>query len=69
MKKLVKTLERTTTALQAERLTAGAAERVALYRLETDIIANLRRVYYYTRRIARAAVPKDEFVEMSDRDD
>ncbi len=69
MKQHVKKLERTTTALQAEQLTAGASERVALYRLETDIIANLRRVYYYTRRIARAAVPKDEFVEMSDRDD
>lgn len=69
MKKQINSLERSAAARQAGRLSTEAPERVATYRLETDVIANLRRIYYYTRRIARVAVPKGEYVELSDRED
>lgn len=68
MKKHINSLERGVAAHQAQRLVADEPERVAAYRLETDVVANLRRIYYYTRRIARAAVPKDEPVELGGRE-
>jgi len=60
MKGEIRQLERDLTTHQTERLVADEPNRVATYRLETDVITNLKRVYYFSRRIARAAVPEQE---------
>jgi phosphate:Na+ symporter len=44
----------------AERLAAPDADRIELYRFETDVVANLRRIYYFSKRTARAAIPSAE---------
>lgn len=43
-----------------ERLVAPDADRIELYRFETDVVANLRRIYYFSKRTARAAIPSAE---------
>jgi phosphate:Na+ symporter len=60
MKETVNSRERALQARQAERLVAPEPNRVAAYRLEIDIVANLKRIYYFAKRIARAAVPAEE---------
>lgn len=35
------------------RLLGRTAERMVLFRLETDIISNLKRIHYYVRRVAK----------------
>ena len=60
MKSHIRNLERAATAHEAERLVADEPNRVATYRFEIDVIANLTRIYYFTRRIARVAVPESE---------
>lgn len=40
---------------QAERLVAAAPNRLRAYSVEVDMLANLRRVYFFARRMARAA--------------
>jgi phosphate:Na+ symporter len=57
MKRDVNTLEQATLAHEAERLRAPEPNRVATYRFEVDVIANLKRIYYFSKRIARAGVP------------
>ena len=42
------------------RLTAPDADRIELYRFETDVVANLKRIFYFARRTARAAIPTAE---------
>ena len=44
----------------AQRLVAAEQNRVELYRFETDVIANLRRIYYFAKRTARVAIPTTE---------
>ena len=44
----------------SDRLVIDEPNRVATYRWEIDVITQLKRVYYFTRRIARAAVPERE---------
>ncbi len=41
----------------ATRLTAPEENRIELYRFETDLVTNLRRVYYFAKRTARVAIP------------
>jgi phosphate:Na+ symporter len=60
MKKEVNSLERSAAAHQARRLIADEPDRIATYRLEIDLIATLKRVYYFTKRIARQSVPAEE---------
>jgi phosphate:Na+ symporter len=60
MKSTIRDLERDAVLHQAERLVADEPSRVENYRLEIDLIANLKRIYYFTRRIARVAVPEEE---------
>ncbi|MEE8486182.1 MAG: hypothetical protein V3S38_06510 [Acidimicrobiia bacterium] len=48
------------TSRQTDRLVVDEPNRVATYRFETAVITNLKRVHYFTRRIARAAVPEHE---------
>lgn len=44
----------------SDRLVVDEPNRVATYRFEIDVITALKRVYYFTRRIARVAVPEKE---------
>ncbi|MGI9585557.1 MAG: Na/Pi cotransporter family protein [Acidimicrobiia bacterium] len=60
MKSTIRGYERGATERQTQRLVADAPNRIATYRFETDVIANLKRIYYFTRRIARVAVPERE---------
>jgi phosphate:Na+ symporter len=64
MKSHIRNLERAATQHEAVRLVADAPNRIATYRFETDLIANLKRIYYFTRRIARVAVPESEQASM-----
>jgi phosphate:Na+ symporter len=41
---------------QARRLVADEPDRIAAYTLETDVLQNLKRIYYYTRRMARTVL-------------
>jgi phosphate:Na+ symporter len=45
---------------EAERLMAPEPKRGRTYRLEIDIVANLKRVHYFVRRIARTATPIED---------
>jgi phosphate:Na+ symporter len=45
---------------QNERLIVSEPNRIATYRFEVDVMANLKRIFYFTRRIARVAVPDIE---------
>lgn len=58
MKKSVKSLERAASLHEAERLMADEPNRVANYRLEVDVLANLKRIFYFSGRIARLAIPR-----------
>jgi phosphate:Na+ symporter len=60
MKREIKNLEGEIMVHQNERLVADEPNRVATYRFELDLVTNLKRVYYFARRIARAAVPEHE---------
>jgi len=60
MKREIRNLERDIMAHQNERLVADEPNRVATYRFELDLLTNMKRVYYFARRIARAAVPEHE---------
>lgn len=44
---------------QLERLTVDEPHRVSAYRIEADIIEDLKRIYYYAKRAARVGVPED----------
>ena len=44
----------------AHRLVAPEDHRIELYRFETDLVATLRRIYYFAKRTARAALPTAE---------
>ena len=60
MKREINSLAQKTARHEAERLVADEPNRVATYAFETDLIANLVRIFYFTRRTARAAVPVEE---------
>ncbi|MGI9666415.1 MAG: Na/Pi cotransporter family protein [Acidimicrobiia bacterium] len=60
MKKGVKQAEEEARLRYTERLTEDEPNRVATYRFEADVMANLKRIFYFTRRIARVAVPEPE---------
>jgi phosphate:Na+ symporter len=64
MKSHIRNLERAATQHEATRLVADEPNRIATYRFETDLIANLKRIYYFARRIARVAVPESEQASM-----
>lgn len=44
----------------ADRLAAPDGNRIELYRFETDVVNNLRRIYYFAKRTARVAIPTRE---------
>ncbi len=57
MKKEINQLAEAAARHQAQRLVAEEPNRMAAYALETDILQNLKRIYYFSKRMARAAVP------------
>ncbi|RKY18691.1 MAG: Na/Pi cotransporter family protein [Planctomycetota bacterium] len=57
MKSDINRLADSAAAHQAERLIAEEPGRVRAYKIETDILQNLKRVFYFAKRMARAAVP------------
>jgi phosphate:Na+ symporter len=66
MKKRINSMERSAAAHEASRLVADAPDRIAHYRFEIDVIAMLKRVYYFSRRIARVAVPEADKAGMTE---
>jgi len=44
----------------AERLVADEPQRLEAYAIEADVIENLKRIYYFCKRMARAAAPSEE---------
>jgi phosphate:Na+ symporter len=43
---------------EARRLIAEEPNRLPAYTLETDILENLKRIYYFTKRMAKTTVPE-----------
>ena len=39
-----------------DRLTADAPHRLAVFRLETELVEALKRIYYFAKRISRLVV-------------
>ncbi len=60
MKDDVRQVELEALQRQNERLIVSAPNRIATYRFEVDVMANLKRIFYFTRRIGRVAVPDIE---------
>ena len=58
LKSEISRLELDAAAHQAQRLLADAPDRVATYRFEIDVIANLKRIHYFSTRTARASAPR-----------
>lgn len=57
MKSTINSMAHKADVYEASRLVVDEPNRVANYAFETDIIAHLKRVYWFTRRTARVAVP------------
>ncbi|MDJ0924105.1 MAG: Na/Pi cotransporter family protein [Acidimicrobiia bacterium] len=60
MKSTINSMARKADEFEAVRLVADEPNRVANYAFETDVIAHLKRIYWFTRRTARVAVPVPE---------
>lgn len=60
LKDAINSLERAASLHQVERLVADEPMRLEAYRLEMDVIARLKRIYYFSKRTTRAAVPVEE---------
>jgi len=45
---------------QAQRLVAEEPNRLPAYTVEMGILENLKRIFYFTKRMARAAVPGEQ---------
>ena len=63
MKSETNSLARKVDRHEAKRLVAEEPNRIETYAFETDLIANLKRVFYFTRRTARVAIPAAERAE------
>jgi phosphate:Na+ symporter len=46
---------------EARRLVAEEPNRILAYSIEVDILENLKRIYYFSKRMARYSVPGEEF--------
>lgn len=66
MKKRVNSMERAAAAHQADRLVADEPDRIPLYQFEIAVITVLKRIFYSSKRIARASVPDAEKAAMTD---
>lgn len=66
MKKSVNRGEAEITSRLGARLVAAGPQRTTTYAIETDLVAQLRRVFYFVRRIARVAVPEAEQAKLGE---
>ncbi len=66
MKKQINSMERAAAVHQASRLVADAPDRIPLYQFEMAVITVLKRIYYFSKRIARVSVPEAEKAAMTD---
>jgi len=57
MKREINRLADSAAVHQAERLVSEEPNRLAAYKIEMDVLQNLKRIYYFAKRMARAAVP------------
>jgi phosphate:Na+ symporter len=48
---------------QARRLMAEEPNRLPAYTVEMDILQNLKRIYYFAKRMARLVVPSEDLRE------
>lgn len=60
MKKEINRLSDSAAIHQARRLVAEEPNRLPAYKIEMDILANLKRIYYFTKRLARVVVTAEE---------
>jgi phosphate:Na+ symporter len=60
MKKEMNKLRQSMVERTGDRLAGPEDHQIELYRFETDVIANLQRIYYFARRTARVAIPVSE---------
>ena len=60
MKKRVNQLSSSAALHEAERLVAEEPNRLAAYTIEMDMLENLKRVYYFCKRIAREVVSTEK---------
>ncbi len=63
MKSTINSMAKKADVYQAGRLVADEPHRVENYAFETDILVHLKRIYWFTRRTARVAVPAHERAE------
>jgi phosphate:Na+ symporter len=59
LKKKINRMSENATLHHVERLVASEPNRLTAYAIETDILSNLKRIYYFSRRMARAAAPAE----------
>ena len=60
MKDKINSLSDAAAEHQTRRLVAAEPNRLSTYTIEIDILENLKRVYYFSRRMARAAIPPQD---------
>jgi phosphate:Na+ symporter len=60
MKSHINSMARKAGIYEAGRLVADEPNRLPTYAFEVDLITHLQRIYYFTRRTARVAVPTGE---------
>lgn len=53
----------------ARRLVADEEDRLALFKIETEIIEYLKRVYYFAKRIAKSIVEEDNSQEVAQEEE
>ena len=49
---------------QASRLAAEEPNRIAAYTIEIDIIEKQKRIYYFSKRMAKSVLAPDEQIEL-----
>ena len=63
MKQEINRLADTAALHQARRLVAEEPNRLPAYAVEMDILQNLKRIYYFAKRMARLVVPSEDLRE------
>ena len=64
MKDEITALADSAAAHQATRLVADEPNRIPAYTIEIDIIEKQKRIYYFTKRMAKTVMPVDEQIEL-----
>jgi phosphate:Na+ symporter len=59
-KELIEHLEAQVLERQVERLGADAPKRGRTFRFEIDVVNHLKRIHYFTRRVARSVLPIED---------